>query len=145
MRFRLRLRLQYPPTPENAARHAQTAVDAARNVDGINLDFSPESLSEVDRIIGSFFNEGLGSNQVGETVFSFGCYVGEVFVRHQAGRWIKPKASLFRFGGSDLMIVELPNGVVCNPIGKAFKLLEQGASESVSYFYQAMVHGGAKS
>ena len=115
-------------------RHAQLAVDAARNVDGVDLDFSPNSLSEVDRIIGSFHAEGLSSDQVGETVFSFGCYVGEVFVHHHAGRWIIPKRSLLGFGGSDMMLVEMPNGVVCNPIGKAFKLLEQGASESVRIF-----------
>lgn len=138
--MRLRLHLRFPPTPEHAARHAQIAVDAARNVDGIELDFSPASLSHVDRIIGAFHAEGLSSNQVGETVFSFGCYVGEVFVRHHEGRWIMPKRSLFGFGGSNMMLVELPPGVICNPIGKAFKLLEEGQSESVAYFYHVMIH-----
>lgn len=141
--MRLRLHLQYPPTPEYAARHAQIAVDAARDVEHIELDYSPESLSEVDRIIGRFHGEGLTSDQVGETVFSFGCYVGEVFVRHHAGQWVMPKRSLFGFGGSNMMLVEMPNGVVCNPIGKALKFLENGASESVAYFYQVMVHQGA--
>jgi hypothetical protein len=141
--MRLKLNLQYPPTPENAARHAQLAVDAARNVDGITLDFSPKTLKEVDRIIGSFHAEGLRSAQVGETVFSFGCYVGEIFVRHHAGRWIMPKRSLFGFGGSDMMLVEMPGGTVCNPIGRAFKLLERGVSESFAYFYQVMVPQGA--
>jgi hypothetical protein len=140
--MRLQLHLQHPPTPEYATRHAQIAVDAARNVEGIELDFSPESLPEVDRIIGAFHAERLRPDQVGETVFSFGCYVGEVFVRHHAGRWVMPKRSWFGFGGSDMMLVEMPNGVVCNPIGKAFKLLEQGESESLTYFYQVMVREG---
>src|SRR5215471_18513713 len=47
-------RLQYAPTPENAVNHAQIAVDAAWNVQRIKLDFSVQSLEDVDRIIGRF-------------------------------------------------------------------------------------------
>jgi len=46
--------LQYAPTPENAVNHAQIAVDAAWNVQRIKLDFSVQSLEDVDRIIGRF-------------------------------------------------------------------------------------------
>ncbi|PWU21556.1 MAG: hypothetical protein C5B50_01415 [Verrucomicrobia bacterium] len=40
-----------PADPENAAKHAQLAVDAAWNVDHVRLDYSPQSLAEVDRIV----------------------------------------------------------------------------------------------
>lgn len=109
----MRLRLQHPLTPDYASRHAQIAVDAARDVEGVELDYSPESLIKVDRIVAGFHDAGVRSSQVGATVFSFGCYVGEVLVRHQGGRWVLPKASLLSklgLGGANMMLVELPNG-----------------------------------
>ena len=132
------LRLQLPPTPENAAKHAQLAADAAWNVDHVKLDYSPESLAEVDSIVGRFHSEGLTPEQIGSTIFSFGCYVGEVFVRHQRGVWKMPAdADLPDFLKEDnnMMVVQLPSGAVWNPIGKAFKLLENGQPDSVAYFY----------
>ena len=41
-------------------------------------------------------------------------------------------------GGGPPM-VRLPNDSVVNPIGKAFKRVENGDLESVAYFYQALV------
>jgi len=135
----MRLRLQHPPTPEFAPAHAQIAVDAARDIDHVTLDYSPASLAEVDRILGKFHMEGLTADQIGETVFSFGCYVGEVLVRNNTGKWVMPRKSVLSklgFGDSTMMMVELPNGGVWNPIMKAFKLLENGEAASVAYFYQ---------
>ncbi len=114
------------------------AADAAWNVDHVRLDYSPQSLAEVDRIVGRFHSEGLTSAQIGSTVFSFGCYVGEVFVRHQRAVWKMP-ADIdlpdFLKEDNNMMVVQLPSGAVWNPIGKTLKLLENGQPDSVSYFY----------
>ena len=135
----MKLRLQYPPSPENAARLAQIAVDTVKKIDRIDLDYSPASLSKVDSILETFHREGLDQSQIGETVFSLGCYVGEVLVRNNGGTWKLPKdsflAKLVR-RGENIMVVDLPNGTTCNPIGKAFKFLENGRTDSVAYFYQ---------
>jgi hypothetical protein len=135
----MKLRLQHPPTPEFAAKHAQIAVEVSRDVDGINLDYSVDSLALVDRIIGAFHTEGLKTGQMGETCFTFGCYVGEVFVRTVGARWTEPKQSFFSkmgFVDTAMMVVEMPNGAIWNPIGKVFKLLESGPTESVAYLYR---------
>lgn len=137
----MNLRLQHPPTPENAAALAQLAVDAAQNVDSIELDYSPQSLKDVDGILGKFHSERLSPDQIGSTIFSFGCYVGEVLVRHQGGVWKMPEQSIWSrlgFAKTNMMIVETPNGSVWNPIGKAFKMLENGQEDSVSYFYDVV-------
>jgi hypothetical protein len=134
----LALRLKLPPNPEYAAQHAQIAADAARDVDDVHLDYSVASISEVDKIIARFHAEGMRADQVGETVFSFGCYVGEVMVRHLRGTWkMLAETDLPNelTENSNLMVIEFPNGTVCNPIGKAFKLLEFGELESLAYFY----------
>jgi hypothetical protein len=138
----MNLRLQFPPTPENGAAHAQLAVDAAWNVDRVELDYSPQSLADVDRILGKFHEQKMRADQIGETVFSFGCYVGEVLVRHLGGSWTMPEQGFLArlgIGNSSMMAVQMPNGIVWNPIGKTFKLLENGKEDSVSYFYDVAV------
>src|SRR5258707_601806 len=138
----MQFRLQFPPTPENAAKHAQLAADAARDVEGITLDFSPQSLTNIDRIVGRFHSDGLRPEQIGSTVFSFGCYVGEIFVRHHGGVWKAPAETTLPDDLKDqnnMMVVELPNGDVWNPIGKTFTLLENGQGDSVAYFYHIAI------
>jgi hypothetical protein len=49
-----------------------------------------------------------------------------------------PKGSFLAkllLGGSNMMLVELPNGSTWDPIGKSFKLLANGSVDSVAYFY----------
>ena len=132
------LKLKYPPTPEFAAEHAEVAVAAVKDVDNVVLDYSPQSLAVIDRIIQSFRDEGSTESDVKETIFSFGCYAGEVLVRATQGRWCESKdvmpadvAKIFPF-----MVVQLPNGKVWNPIAKAFKQLANGSEDSLEYFYQ---------
>lgn len=46
------------------------------------------------------------------------------------------RSALAKLGGSQTMVVELPNGDVWNPIGRAFKLLQNGEPDSVVSFYR---------
>jgi len=83
----MELKLQFPPTPEHAAQHAELMVPAAREVSGVLLDYSPESLLAVDGIIEKFRRDGVPADRIASTLFCFGCYVGEVFVRNAGARW----------------------------------------------------------
>jgi len=87
----MKLKLQFPPEPAFAAKHAEVAVTAVKEVKGQLLDYSPESLNLIDLIIQKFRIDGLSEDQISETVFSFGCYAGEVFVRHKSAKWVNPK------------------------------------------------------
>lgn len=133
----MHLHLSYPPTPENMINHAATAVEAAAAVEGIVLDYQVASLETVDGILDGFHREQLTPEQVGETVFSLGAYVGEVVVRANDGRWVTLPED-HPLGGSWPM-VQLSNGTLMNPIGKAFKRMELGEGESIPYFYQVMI------
>lgn len=134
------LKLKYEPTPENAARFADDIVQVARDVSGAELDYSVNSLSLVDEIIDGFAQDGCQVDDVKETLFEFGCYVGEVFVRNAAGRWRAPlpgvESEVFGFP----LVVELAPDNVCNPIGKVFKRLDLGESENLPYFYSVFAH-----
>lgn len=131
-------RLPLAATPTNAAALAERAVSAARDVDGLTLDYSPSSLKEIDKVILGFRQSGLTMNEVGETVFVFGCYVGEVIVRSRGASWTAPDEKLQRMG-FDLMGVRLKDGTFLDPIGKAMKLLRNGSEDSLVYFYASLV------
>lgn len=141
--FQMRLALPHAPLPENAALLAELAVSGAKKINRIDLDYSPASLKHVDRILGKFHNEGLKPEQISETIFCFGCYVGEVLIRSNGGAWKMPFETDLPEGlrESTVMLVELDKGNVTNPIGKAYKRVESGEGDSLEYFYYVVTKG----
>lgn len=130
------LRLQHPPEADFAAAHAQTFVDAVQNIDGIILDYTVESLAAVDGVLSNF--EEPGSDAVAETVLTAGFYVGEVMVRQYGYRWTTKPEDVPLWSPFDLLLAG-PTGNYSNPLGKAFKRVENGPEDSVAYFVVAMV------
>jgi hypothetical protein len=130
------LRLKYEPVPENAPAFAADIAESARKIDGSNLDYAPASLALVDDIIEGFRGEGMASSQVGETLFGFGCYVGEVFVRNAGGQWRRTEETPMRDFAGHAFVIQLPSGTYCNPLAKVFKRLDNGPEDSLAYFYQ---------
>ncbi|MFF4554418.1 hypothetical protein [Streptomyces sp. NPDC001422] len=130
----MQLRLKYAPIPENGARFAADIVASAAEVSRVELDYTPDSLTLVDDILEGFRADGITSDQVAETLFGFGCYIGEVLARHEGGCWreaTEQEVNLFSFP----MVIELPAKQVCNPIGKVFKRMENGPEDNLRYFY----------
>ena len=138
----MELKLKYPPVPEHARDLAEQCVTAVRRISGIELDYTPDSLVGVDRQLAKFHADGATSNQIGETLFCFGCYVGEVFVRNLHGRWLDTGSSRLAGLTPWPMVVALPNGDCWNPIGKVFKRVDEGEEDGVRYMY-GIAEGGA--
>ncbi|HTM56702.1 MAG TPA: hypothetical protein VL175_21900 [Pirellulales bacterium] len=132
----MQLRLKYPPTVENAPKFAADIVGSAAEISGVHLDYSVASLKLVDDIIEGLRQDGCTAEQISATLFAFGCYVGEVFVRHADAHWRSaaetPMAELSGFP----LVIELGKSSHCNPIGKVFKRLENGEADSLPYFFQ---------
>ena len=132
----MRLRLKYPPTAENAPKFAADMVGPAAEISGAELDFSVASLQAVDEIIEGMRQDGCTSDQIAETLFGFGCYVGEVFARNANGKWRNAaETSMAKLAGFPI-VIELGKDSFCNPVGKVFKRLENGEEDNLSYFYQ---------
>ena len=131
----MELNLKYEPIPANAGKFAADMVISAREISGVTLDYSPGSLREVDTIIEDFRRDGVTSEMVGETLFGFGCYVGEVFVRNRNGRWRLTAETPMRDVAGLPFVIELPDGTFCNPMDKVFKRLENGFEDDLPYFY----------
>jgi|SRR6478609_4706842 len=133
----MQLRLKYSPTAENAPKFAADIIRSEAEISGVDLDYSVASLKLVDAIIEGLRQDGCTSEQISATLFAFGCYVGEVFVRHADAQWRNaaetPMAELSGFP----LVIELGEKSLCNPIGKVFKRLENGEADSLPYFFQA--------
>jgi len=137
----MKLNLRFPPTPEYAEQHAEIMVQAAKEISGAELDFSPASLNAVDEIIEQMRQDGDTVEQIAETLFGFGCYVGEVFVRNKDAKWrLTEETPMKDFAGVP-MVVELGPEQICNPIGKVFKRLENGKVDNLPYFYYVFTKG----
>jgi hypothetical protein len=136
----MQLQLKYAATPANAPRFAGDVTISASRVSGLNLDYTPDSLTLVDTIFDGFRADSVTSDQIAETLFSFGCYVGEVLTRHAGGRWRETAEDEQSVVGWP-MVVDLGSQRWCNPIGKAFKRLENGQENSLRHFYTVFAPG----
>lgn len=141
----MRLRLSYPPIPENAPKFAEDVAAAAAEISGETLDYSIDSLQKVETIVESFRSDGLTVDQIAETLFGFGCYVGEVFVKNAGGTWKDPEQTpMAPFAGFPL-VVQLSKDTVCDPIGKVFRVFDEGGENALSYFYRVFTSGDSES
>ena len=119
-----------------ASSAAQQAVEIAKKVDGTVLDYSPDSLTHIDRIVLGIRKDGTDPSQVQGILFILGAYTGEVIVRNIDGaKWTDPPNEIVA-AGMDVMGVTTRKGVFINPIGKIHKLLINGEEDSVLALYQ---------
>jgi len=129
--------------PEYASEHAELMVNVAKDIDGVELDFSPRSLEDVDRMVLDMRSQGVTLKDVGEAFFGFGCYLGEVFVRNNDAKWRLTEDTPMKSLAGAPMVVELEPDDNCNPIDKVFKLFENGEGDSIVYFYQVFTRKAA--
>lgn len=137
----MKLRLRYPATPKNAADHAELAVRVAADEFDTTLDYSPGSLESLDTEIESLREGGLDGEAAAEVLFVFGCYVGEVMVRHLDGTWAPTRRSPLRDLSPWPMVVTLPDGSAWDTIGKVYKRLDLGDSEFLPAFFHWAARG----
>jgi hypothetical protein len=132
------LHLQYPATPENAAQIADLMVEPAQRISKVNLDYSIASLKHVDRIVRRMWREVGRVGRATETLFGFGCYIGEVIVRNHGGQWRATKETSLRDTTRMPLVIELEPGTFCDPIGQVFERFKSGKEESLLRFYHTL-------
>ncbi len=137
----MKIRLQFPASPGNAADHAELAVKVAGEQHGVELDFSPASLEALDDTLESMREGGLDGEEAAEALFVFGCYLGEVMVRRLKGAWVPTVRSPLRDLSPWPMVVMLKDGSAWDTIGKVYKRLELGDSEFLPAFFQWAARG----
>jgi hypothetical protein len=134
------LELPFPPTPENAARFAALAVEAALRVGNVDLDYAPATLPRLGEFLAVH-----GRDHRDAAVLTFGCYLGEMFVRAGLGRWCATDETPMK-GVTDVpLLIELggaSSGDLCNPLGRVRRFLEGGPDSDLVGFWQSFAGGG---
>ena len=125
------------PSAANAAEIAALAVPFAEQNYGLALDYSVASLGHVDGII-----EDLRRDQRFEVLqpvlFSLGCYVGEVLVRHAGGRWRRADELGAGTAAVSPIAVEMPDGRSCSPVGRVYRRFQRGRDHGVVSFFSSL-------
>lgn len=78
-----------------------------------------------------------------QTVFTFGCYLGEVMFRHAGYRWVDTPPGPARNLGP-LAVCRTADSGYANPIGTAVKRVDNGAADSVAYFNRVFTTTGGR-
>jgi hypothetical protein len=125
--------------------YAQDAVDFAKDQFQVSLDFSENSLEQVEQILatlhntlpkgilGKLFKHGSSQEQIGEMAKGWGGYVGEVIRRRWGGEWTTETVAhsgtviTLRVLGSDIF---LPT--------KVYKRLMNGVEDNIWHYYQVL-------
>jgi hypothetical protein len=133
----MKLELRRPATAESALDHARVAVELFACEFDRELDFGPRSLEDVDGQLEQLREEGHTVEDLGETLFVVGCYLGEVMVLALGGRWRATSGSALAGISPWPMVVTLPGGSTWDAIGKVFLRFEVGESEYLPAFFAA--------
>lgn len=138
------LTLQLEPKPENGKGLGDYFREAVKENEGIELDYSVDTLNFVDEFLDNFSKE-LKMDDFAETIFAAGCYSGQVMIENANGHWIKQEDANLPEGVNMMpIVIKLPNGTVCDPIAKAYKRFANGESDNLSYFYQVFTANDRK-
>lgn len=115
---------------------AKSAVNFARQLFGVTLDYSEASIEKVEGILSKLHDampkRPSPPKEVEKVGFIFGGYIAEVIKRHFGGRW-KMETSLYP--GKKILTFEAASGDLW-PQMKVVKRLENGESDNVWIYYQ---------
>lgn len=126
------------PAARRGPRIAADVVMMAREGARVRLDYTPESLALVDRVIEGIRRERPPVAAVAPALLGFGAYVGEVLVREAGAAWVDFDADQRDIFGQPFGI-RTSDGRVWNPLGKAVKRYENGMADSLRLFYLSVV------
>ena len=118
---------------------ADSGVRFARNNFGIQLDYSEESVTQVERILqlmhADIKDSRPTSSQIKSVSSLLGAYLGEVVRRKWGGRWY-----MSRHGPQKEQVHTLEiSGHSTFPINKVYKRLLNGEVDDVRFYYKALI------
>jgi hypothetical protein len=129
---------RHSPVVEMGPRIAADVVVMAREGARVRLDYTPESLALVDRLIEGIRRERPPVVAITPTLLGFGAYTGEVAVREAGAVWVDFDPGQHDIFGQPFGI-RTPDGRVWNPLGKAIERYENGMEDSLRLFYLSVV------
>jgi len=117
-------------TPGDFNREAAEFCALAQDSYGLDLDYSPDTLRQLDNIINDHFAPGSADDHPA-LIVSMGCYVGEVIIRSHGGRW-QADEEIFH---SPAVIIEGRLQARTFPLSRVWRRFEYGENESLVAYY----------
>jgi hypothetical protein len=132
---------EHPTVSDMTAAYAQDAVDHAMATADIALDFSKESVAQVEAIIAQvrgtlprgflakLFRGGPSSDDVLTLSKMYGCYLGEVLRRAHGGEWALVNGEVTFTNGRQYAW----------PTSKVFKRITDGDGDNIVFYFEVLV------
>jgi len=135
------LKLRFPPEVQYAEQFAHTIVEAARELQNVELDYSPRSITKLEAILCGLRDEGAVVDDIAETLFSFGCYLGEVIVNAIGGRWYEhaPGRLALWTGEGDIDIDDKNEDDIHDPILRAFEFFQAPDTHALASYVATII------
>ena len=120
---------------EDPAASAWAFAAVAKRRWDLNLDYAPEDLPSIEERVLATLDEAAGGVEGNPPIHDalvrcLGCYVGETLRRNS------PVASAWgpANGWGEDLVLEFPDGLVADPIGKTRAFLQNGPDDSVAFY-----------
>ncbi|MEQ8820161.1 MAG: hypothetical protein RLY93_07925 [Sumerlaeia bacterium] len=109
---------------------ADSIVSVTRKLNGVELDYSRESLVELDRIISEMWPEKPPA-MLEQMILGMGAYLGETMVRNLGGQWVYEQDYGF------VIVLKGQEGEEMKslPMNRVHKRFVNGMEDSLSFFY----------
>lgn len=118
--------------PYQAHYRAGMTVKSAKRL-GVELDYSPKSLADVDMLIDKERETGIGlTKEMSEVLLSLGSYVGEVMVRNMNATWAEGAV----LPTQDPLLILVDGKFAINVISLVFHRFISGPPHSMAAMYE---------
>lgn len=102
----------------------------ARESYGLDLDYSPGTLNQLDELIDTNFGPGSADDNAA-LIVAMGCYVGEVILRAHGGLW----QSEGNFFHSPAVVIQGKLQTHTFPLSRVWRRFEYGPEQSLEAYY----------
>lgn len=124
---------------EVAQAYASDCIDFAKSHFGVDLDWSDESIKEIERILGVLHDHAIVQSPSPQEIYgfakAFGSYIGEVFRKNHGATW-----GVVRLGEESMPGLQSAVGdQLFWPWGKANNRIVNGPEDNMHYYYQVLL------
>jgi len=121
-----------------AEAYANDAVDFARNLFKVQLDWTEQSIEKVESVLAIMHQKTLTDKPTEEQIYDFakgfGSYIGEVYRRLHGGEW-----GIVTLEGEQFPGMSTKTGVEFWPWGRVQNRIVDGAENNVWHYYQLLL------